>query len=445
MLASLLTHLSDRAHRPRRASATRGLLLGLALSLAFTACLEPPPERDVEDTVQVFSWWTSKSEAAALDALLKVHQKRYPAVRVTNAAESLAEKARDRLADRMSSGLPPDTFQANIGVDLLRWVVFNEVDARQSKVEALDDLADENGWMTEFPPQVLEALSYEDHLYGVPVNIHRINTLFYDTQLLDSLDLKPPRDLAEFHAVLDALVEEGYTHPLSIGSKADWTLSLLAMENLFPAVVGATYYSEYWRGEHEAESPEMKQTLDELLKLWPYFNENANDMDWTAGVDSLLENPTDKRNKAVFTVMGDWAKGHLMASGFTPGKDFGQVPFPGTRGTFVFTADCFPLPKGAPNREDARHLLETFGSRRGQLAFNALKGSIPVRKDIDPDELDPSAALTWNDFRTDQGVTALSGLLDDAFANALAQAVKDTLTDNDPDPVLFALRNHYGN
>jgi glucose/mannose transport system substrate-binding protein len=177
--------------------------------------------------------------------------------------------------------------------------------------------------------------------------------------------------------------------------------------------------------------------------LWPYFHEDAMRISWTDGVERLFD--SEKSKRAVFTAMGDWAKGHLETAGYEAGEDFDWVPFPGSQNTFVFTADCFPMPKGAPHGEPVTDLLVTFGSIEAQLAFNRYKGSLPARVDIDPqDDLDRLTRRTWDDFRSDDVdvVVALSGVLDTDFAEALAVAVRETLLDEDPDPVLFALRNN---
>lgn len=417
-----------------------GLLCLVSTGLGAGACAAPPPS-EPPVSVEIFSWWSSRGETSALDALLEVHAKRHPDVRVINAAEMLADKARARLADRMRRGLPPDTFQANIGRDLFQWVLFDRRDAEEAKVASLNDLARKEGWFAVFPRPIVDALSFNGDLYGVPLDIHRINTLFYNTRILKKLGLEPPRTLPELHTLLDALVAAGYEHPLAIGNRYDWTMLLFTLENLFPAVAGPQFYAEYWRGEHPAEHPLVRQTLAELLSLWPYFNPDALDVDWTEGVDRLFSD--DPGKQAVLSVMGDWAKGHLAANGFEPSIDFGAVPFPGSHGTFVYTADCFPLPKGAPHREGVTELLVSFGSREGQIAFNTLKGSLPARTDIDPtDDLDALAQIAWKDFQSDALVPALSGLLDADFAAALRLAVRDTLIDEDPDPVLFALRNN---
>lgn len=419
------------------ASSRRAALFSAAGLLLGCAGAE---RHDAPESLEIFSWWTSPSEVAALDALLDVHQARHPDVKVINAAEALADKARARLADRMRRGLPPDTFQANIGRDLFEWVLFDGRNDAESKVQALNTLADEQDWFHLFPDTVLEALSFEGRIYGVPLNVHRLNTLFYNKRLFDELELAPPNTLAQLHQVIERLVEAGYAHPLSIGNRFEWTMSLVLMENIFPAVAGPDFYLEYWRGEHPAEHELVQEAIAELLRLWPHFNPDAHELDWTQGVERLFA--ADPARAAALSVMGDWAKGHLQALGYEAGKDFDSVPFPGTEGTFVFTVDCFSLPKGAPHEAAVRELLVSFGSRNGQLAFNQHKGSLPARLDIDEEALDTSGRRAWRDFQGDRRISALSGLLDPDFAAALASAVRESLIDEDPDPILFALRNN---
>src|SRR5262249_31670486 len=75
--------------------------------------------------VEIFSWWVSGSETRALSAMLDVFEKDKPGSTVVNAAVMGATDARQALEERLMLGQPPDTFQANGGDDLLRWVVFN--------------------------------------------------------------------------------------------------------------------------------------------------------------------------------------------------------------------------------------------------------------------------------------------------------------------------------
>jgi ABC-type glycerol-3-phosphate transport system substrate-binding protein len=61
--------------------------------------------------LEVFSWWTSGGEAAALNALFNVYNKQYPGVEIVNAvvAGGGGSAARSVLHTRLIGGNPPDT------------------------------------------------------------------------------------------------------------------------------------------------------------------------------------------------------------------------------------------------------------------------------------------------------------------------------------------------
>jgi glucose/mannose transport system substrate-binding protein len=415
-------------------------LLAASCAIATTGCGSDDDAGDTEPSGQVnlFSWWTSGGEVDALRALIAVHEQRYPKTKVKNLAEDLADQARARLAQLMEAGTPPDLYQANVGADEFTYVLYNGVDDRDSRVESLDALAEKEGWTDVFPPAVLDALSYNGTIYAVPANIHRINSLFYNKKIMEEEGLDVPETTDDLLTTAEALKSAGYT-PLCIGASDSWTVALLLFENILPAVAGGDYYMSYWTGKEKPKSDEMRASLDYFHALWPYFNEDAGDLDWTAGVDHMFDDDAP----CVMTVMGDWAKGYLTTKGWTAGEEFDQAPFPGSNGTFVFTADTFPLPKGAPNRDGAVAFLKTVGSIEGQVAFNLLKGSIPVRTDVDPMEFDETTRRTMADFAQDNLVTARSGLVPaDAFAD-LPAALQDLFREDDDSVVLNSLANDY--
>ena len=65
-----------------------------------------------EKKLEVFSWWTSGGEAAALDALFTVYNKQHPGVEIVNAtvAGGGGSAARSALHTRLAGGNPPDTW-----------------------------------------------------------------------------------------------------------------------------------------------------------------------------------------------------------------------------------------------------------------------------------------------------------------------------------------------
>ena len=274
-------------------------------------------------------------------------------------------------------------------------------------------------------------------MYAVLVNVHRTNSLFYNVQVLQDAGLEPPTTLSELYELAAALQAEGI-EPFALGARGTWTIALLVFENLMVALHGPDFYEQYLQGELDsAADPRMLEVLDETLRLWQYVSLDARSLEWDEAVARVHE------GKAAMTVMGDWAKGTLKQLGGEPGITFGQVPFPGTDGVFVFTADTFPLPKGAPEREAALDVLATFASLEGQAAFNPLKGSIPARLDADPEDYDQLAQRAIRDFQDSRLVLALSGLAPAAFTDEVQQALGEMIDTGDPEPARFALTNRY--
>jgi len=74
-----------------------------------------------ENKLEVFSWWTSGGEAAALDGLFNVYKKRDPGVEIVNAtaAGGGGSAARPVLQTRLAGGNPPDSWQTHSGWELL--------------------------------------------------------------------------------------------------------------------------------------------------------------------------------------------------------------------------------------------------------------------------------------------------------------------------------------
>ena len=92
--------------------------------------------------LEVFSWWTSGGEAAALDALFQAYRKADPGVEIINAtvAGGGGSAARPVLQARLAGGNPPDTWQSHPGWELLgQYVAANYC-------EPITDIYQSEGW-----------------------------------------------------------------------------------------------------------------------------------------------------------------------------------------------------------------------------------------------------------------------------------------------------------
>ncbi|HEY5955955.1 MAG TPA: ABC transporter substrate-binding protein [Polyangiaceae bacterium] len=391
-----------------------------------------------QDVIELFTSWVSPGEVNALKALLALHEKSHPNTEVVQPKPGDGAATRLQLEARMAEGLPPNAVQLSLGTGLFKW------SGSQPKLDPLQTFLSERLWVDAFYPVILAEASDDGVLYGLPINIHRTNTLFYNRALLQQYGISPPRTLDEFQRACSILSAAGIT-PIALGSTA-WALSLLVHENLLVSFGGAAFYESFWRGEvvNPDKNPHLKNAYAEVLSWWKngWFNKDMEKITWNEAARRLV---SEGNERSAFFIGGDWVKGELEWDGQYKGdQDFGSVPFPGTAGTFIYTSDCIALPTGAHNYAGGTALLETFASREGQVAFNSGKGSIPARQDVPITALDAMQLTTAQDFAAAQSrVLSVSGLLRPDILSNLGAALTQMLRDASTDRGLRYWKNNY--
>jgi glucose/mannose transport system substrate-binding protein len=422
--------------------------LGAALAAAAAAAAgcDGGGKHGGTSSVEIIHWWTAEGEKEAVDALLGVFQEQHPSEPITNTAVMGSTAARMTIEERMIGGQPPDTFQANGGWDLLAWVVYNNIDDSASKMDPIDDTAVAEDWAAFMPSAVLGTVSFKDHLtgkphiYAVPLNIHRLNTMFFNEKLFASIGLAMPATLDDVFAAAQTFKAMGVLSPLALGTK-DGTLPLLFFENLLVARAGGAFYQDFMHGLGDPFGPEIAAAVDDLATFFSFSNPNASSLTWSQAADRVLT------GDAALTLMGDWAKGYMVSRQATPDVDFGAVPTPGTSGTFVFTTDTFGLPIGAPNQPGALDLLRVFGSKDGQDTFNPIKGSISARSDSDTTKYDDMAKRTIAEFQQasqDEAIYPATAILAPPdFLTNVDAALRLFLQNGDKSALIHTIANYY--
>ena len=165
-----------------------------------------------------------------------------------------ADEVRATLTARLLAGAPPSTFQANAGADLLRWTAMDTTESAlpsASRIAPLDDLFERTGLDRRASGRALQgpAAGPQRLPYAVPLNIHRLNLIYYNTHALDTYTRRGacgsvvPGSGA---ALPDERRRCGSTIPtnklelkIAVGTKDSFTLTLFAFENVLPAVAGA--------------------------------------------------------------------------------------------------------------------------------------------------------------------------------------------------------------
>lgn len=410
--------------RPATCKGERRTLISWKLRTAVFALLTHGCS-ELPVTLEVLTWWQEGSETKAWNELVVAHAQRRPEVEVQRDGRPTGEGTRALIGHRMLLGDPPSTFQANIGSDLLRWIAVDYMQAgtpvRERRITDLSSFYDARKLRGSFHPRLLMELGVSGDpfgpVYGVPLNIHRLNLLYYNVELTKSFQ----SDGMDFTEDLGVLCPEQPAPALTpaptiaIGLRSPFTLTLLTFENVLPALNGADFYQRLWRGESSPEFDAATRTngvrsaLKCVQHLFQFFHRDYPALDWSEAADLV------DRGEATFTVMGDWVNGR-HADALREGS-LASKPFPNTEDIFVFTADTFPLPYGALYREEVEELLETAASEPAQRKFSDIKGSIPARRDIvleDPRGRATQEALDQA-FDSEKAIMATSGLFPPYF------------------------------
>lgn len=381
------------------------LALGSALCAAALSCQsEPTPVELV-----VYSWWEESSEHRAFDGVATLHRESFPHVTLDNRAIAEADNARRALTARMLAGAPPATFQANSGADVLRWTAVDSVEDGELRQDSriVDLSAQYSAWgLADAVPDVVERALRRGGagIYAIPINVHRLNVVYYDTEKRDEFRRVTGNELLELatlcpEAPLPAGEEQTRVLQIAIGTEDPFPLYLLAFESVLPALAGAEFYERFWSGglsETEWE-PELRRALSCVQYLARFFIPSHDTLLWYEAVDLV-------GSQATLTVMGDWAGARIGAA-----PRIASAPFPGTEELYVFTSDTFPLPAGLEHEAEAIDLLHTIASPQAQIAFSRKKGSLPARVDIDARLLDAAMLEKRAAFEASSKLLATSG------------------------------------
>lgn len=322
--------------------------------------------------LEVFSWWTSGSEAAALDVLGKAFSAADPNVTFKNAAVSGGggSNARTVLATRLQGGNPPDSWQLHPDQDLFAVI-------EDGSVADVTDLYDKNGWAAKMPETVKNMLQKDGKFYAVPVNAHRANVLWTNPGALKKagVTLTETSTITDLVAALPKIKDSGTT-PMCLGAKDPFAPAQL-LEVIIMANVGADGYNRLVTGQLPFDDAKVRTAVEQFKTVLENTNSDSAVLTW----DQAALNTAS--GKCAATLMGDWAFGELTNKGKKDGTDFSHVTFPGTGDIFDFVGDAFVIPaENGPNPEAEKVWLTQLLDPKVQAEFNLKKGSAPVIKDV---------------------------------------------------------------
>ena len=373
--------------------------------------------------------WSSGDGNAAIAALIDGFQEEHPDVEF--AEEPVDGAARSNLdqvvLNKLQANDPPSTFQTWPGNTLAKF------DGAYEDIEG--DVWDED-LKENYLAGPQEQAQYNGTYVTVPLNIHRINNLFYNTAVLEEAGVDP-ESLSSPSDVVDAcatVAENTDAVPFAQQTSGSWSTVQL-WETILLGQAGIDGYEAFINGEGDTGA--VESALQSVVDLNEYYPSDSSSISFTEANTMVMD------GDAAFIHQGDWAAGaYSNADDFAYGEDWGQVTYPGTSGSYLLNMDSFPYLANNPSPEATKQFLSYCGSAEGQVLFNAEKGSIPPRSDADVSSLNTFQQDQFEDFNAadnqppsiqhglavSPGVStnissAFSGFLEDYDAAATAEAL----------------------
>lgn len=341
----------------------RRLLSGAALTML--------PMAAVAADLEVTHWWTSGGEAAAVQELARIFEEQTDHEWVDGAIAGSGATARPIMVSRIIGGDPMGATQFNHGLQAQELV-------EAGMMQDLTEVAERNGWRDIVNPvELLEACTFEGRVYCAPLNIHSPQWMWTSPAAFEAAGIEPARTWEELKAAAPALREAGIL-PLAQGMQG-WQTGLL-LYTLVAGIGGPDFYLEAFEtgDEDTLRSDTMAQIFQELAAARD-LSSGGNLSEWNMATARIIEGTAGAQ------VMGDWAQGEFALAGKVAGEDYdcfiglGGAPVIATGGDAIY----FPVNRDAEVTEAQVALAEVILGEEAQIAFNAAKGSLPVRGDID--------------------------------------------------------------
>lgn len=371
----------------------------VAVGLAATLSLGSAQAGEVE----VLHWWTSGGEARAANVLKELLEAEGHGWRDFAVAGGGGETAMTVLKSRAVSGNPPSAAQIK-GPEIQEW-------GELGLLGDLDAVAEAEGWSALLPEVVAEIMRHDGQFVAVPANVHRVNWLWANPEVLEAAGVELPTTLDELFEAAEAIRAAGHV-PLAHGGQA-WQDATLFETVLLASAGPELYRRALVELDREALSgAEMVAALETFKRLRELMDDGMSGRDWNIATSMVI------RGDAAMQLMGDWAKGEFTAAGLTAGEDYLCAAAPGTVDAFTFNIDSLAMFRvsGEDEREAQHALARLVLEPRFQEAFNLAKGSIPARPDLDMSAFDDCARLSLADFER----TAESGGLVPSMAHGMA-------------------------
>ena len=365
-----------------------------------------------EPQAEVLHWWTSGGEAKSVAVLQEEFAANGGTWTDMPVAGGGGDAAMTALRARVLSGNAPTAVQLK-GPAIQEWY-------EEGVLADISAVAEAEDWANLLPASIAAHMQCEGSWCAAPVNVHRVDWIWANADILEANGIEMPTTWEEFNAAADKLQAAGIT-PLAHGGQA-WQ-DATVFETVVLGVGGPEFFHKALveLDQEALTSDTMVAVFDQMRTMRGYVDDNFSGRDWNLATAMVMN------GEAAFQIMGDWAKGEFMAAGKVPGEDFLCASTPGDG--YLYNVDSFAMfdVDGDDKVAGQALLAELIMGPNFQEVFNLNKGSIPARTDVDLAAFDVCAHTSAEDM---SGTSERGSLLPSyAHGMALRGAQSGAITD----------------
>ena len=178
---------------------------------------------------------------------------------------------------------------------------------------AIIDLTDyimADGYNERFVPASFSNVTYQDSIYGVPVENTAIAVMYYNKAMFEELGIEVPTTWDELVDVAQTLIDNGIA-PFSLANKTKWTSSMYYMY-LVDRIAGPEVFASAANREGGSFTDpafiQAGEMIQELVEMGAFI-EGFNGLDYDTGQSRMPM----YANQAAMQLMGTWEIGTILA------------------------------------------------------------------------------------------------------------------------------------
>nr|WP_170972338.1 ABC transporter substrate-binding protein [Natronorubrum halophilum] len=336
---------------------------------------------------EVLHGWTGGDGADAINTLTDAFEEEHPDIDATfePVGGDGNVELNTAILQRLTNENPMSSFANWPGNNLKRY--------EGVLMDLKEDVWEAEGLKENIQDRAVELCTFNGKMPAVPIGSHRMNNLFYNTAAFDEAGIDA-ESLGSMSALLDALEtidqETDYV-PFAHGMRSAF-LGLQTWVQILSSQSGVDAYMDFIEGNGDRGAIiDALETLQEIQEN--YINGDASSIGYTQAAQKLIA------DEAACIHGGNWQYGMYRADDeFNYGEEWDWIPFPGTEGVYFYHLDAFVTPGDNPSPDETVEWQKFVGTQEAQIEFNNLKGSVPLRTDIDSSELTDFLAMTYEEL-----------------------------------------------